>query len=142
MRTLMASLTIFSLLMAVAARADDPRTPVTLPPDIRADFLAEMRRHMDSLDDVLVRLAAGDFKGAAATARAELVPGSGKGFGRYLPIDFRELGLAMHRAAAAFASTAEKAATPPSAADWQAAVKGVQEISGQCRACHGAFRVD
>jgi cytochrome c556 len=128
--------------LAVPARGEDPRTAIRLPADVREAFLAEMRRHMDSLDDVLVRLAAADFKGAAATAREELVPGSGKGFGRFLPIDFRELGLGMHRAAADFAVVADKAAAPPTAAEWQATIAALQAVSAQCRACHGAFRVE
>jgi hypothetical protein len=56
--------------------AEDPRTPITLPADMRRAFLEHMRHHMDSLDDVMARLAAADFKGAAKVAREELVPGA------------------------------------------------------------------
>lgn len=143
MTTRLAILCLGLLLMTgAAAAAEDPRLPLQLPPEVRADFLEEMRHHMDSLDNLLSRLAEGDFKAAAATARAELVPGSGKGFGRYLPIAFREIGLGMHRAAADFATVADKAATPPSAADWQAAITALEAVSGTCRACHDAFRVE
>jgi hypothetical protein len=58
---------------------------------------------MDSLDDVMAQLATADFKGAGKVAREQLVPGSGAGFGRYLPVEFREMRLGMHRAAADFA---------------------------------------
>lgn len=125
-----------------AAADEDPRRTITLPADMRGAFLDHMRHHMDSLDDVMFRLAEGDFRGAAAVARDELVPGSGAGFGRHLPIDFREMGLAMHRAAADFAETVDAAPTPPSAADWQAAVTALQEISAHCRNCHATFRIE
>ena len=126
---------------ALAAGAD-PRTKVAMPADLRGDFLEHMRHHMDALDDVIANLAAADFQGAAAVARAELVPGSGQGFGRYLPLEFREMGLGMHRAAADFAAIAQ--AVPPQAAagDWQKAITALQAISTHCRACHATYRVE
>jgi cytochrome c556 len=125
-----------------AAAEGDARTPVRLPAEMRADFLAEMRQHMDSLDDVIAAVAAGNFKDAAKVAREHLVPGSGKGFGRHLPIEFREIGLGMHRAAAEFAEVAEAAGAPPADADWRRVMAALKEISGHCRACHDAFRVE
>ena len=83
-----------------AAAAEDPRMPLKLP-DMRGAFLEHMRHHMDSLD-VMAQLATADFKGAKV-ARERLVPGSGAGFGRYLPVEFREMCVGMHRAAADFA---------------------------------------
>ena len=91
---------------------------------------------------MMAQLAVADFKGAAEVARERLVAGSGKGFGRYLPIEFREMGMGMHRAAAVFAEVADAAAAEPSAADWMNTVAALQEISTQCRACHSAFRID
>ena len=124
------------------ASAEDPRTRITFPADMREAFLEHMRDHMDSLDDVMSRLADDDFKGAAEVARERLVRGSGKGFGRYLPIEFREMGLAMHSAAAAFAETVEKAGAEPTARDWKEAIIALQGISAQCRNCHSSFRVE
>jgi hypothetical protein len=88
---------LFSLVAAplvAPAAAEDARTPIKMPPDMRSAFLEHMRHHMDSLDDVMTQLAAADFRGAAKVAREQLVPGSGAGFGRYLPVEFREMGLA------------------------------------------------
>lgn len=127
---------------AAGAAAQDSRDAITLPEELRGAFLEHMRDHMDSLDDVMARLADGDFKGAAEVARAELVPGSGQGFGRYLPIEFREMGLAMHGAAADFADTVDSAQVPPTAAEWQQAVAALQAISAQCRNCHASFRIE
>ncbi len=127
---------------ALAAAEADPRTAIALPADLRPAFLAHMRHHMDALDDIIARLAAADFKGAAGVARTELEPGSGAGFGRYLPIEFREMGLGMHRAAAEFATVVEAVPAQPAAADWQKAIAALQTLSAHCRGCHGAFRVE
>jgi cytochrome c556 len=127
---------------AAAAAEDDPRTAVALPPDLRPAFLEHMREHMDSLDDVMAALARADFRGAAEAARQQLVPGSGAGFGRLLPVDFREMGLAMHRAAADFADVAASVPAPPTAADWQKTMAALHDISATCRACHATFRVE
>jgi hypothetical protein len=132
---------LVAAVVVTPAVAEDPRTPIEMPPDVRSAFLEHMRHHMDSLDDVIAQLAVGDFKDAARVARDQLVPGSAVGFGRYLPVDFREMGLGMHRAAADFADVADAAAAPPTAADWRKVMEALQAIFIQYRACHSAFRV-
>jgi cytochrome c556 len=133
---------IIAAAMMTPAAAEDPRTPIEMPPEVRTAFLEHMRHHMDSLDDVMAQLAAVDFQGAAKVAREQLVPGSGAGFGRYLPVEFREMGLGMHRAAADFAEVADAVPAQPSADDWKKTMEALQTISFQCRACHSAFRVE
>lgn len=143
MRLLHALALSAAVLAAPALAAEpDPRTKVAMPADLRGDFLAHMRHHMDGLDDVMAKLAAADFQGAAAVARAELVPGSGQGFGRYLPLEFREMGLGMHRAAADFAAIAEAIPAQATASDWQKAMTALHAISTHCRACHATYRVE
>lgn len=134
----------FAVLLGVtsSAAAEDARTPVKLPAEMRGAFLEHMRHHMDSLDDLMAALAAGEFSGAAAVAREQLVPGSGAGFGRFLPLEFREMGLAMHRAAAEFAAVAAVVPAEPTSADWQKTMAALQAIGAQCRGCHAAFRVE
>lgn len=129
-------------LLAMPAAAEDPRVPIKLPPDVRAAFMEEMRHHMDSLDDIIAALAAADFGAAAKAARTELAIGGGKGFGRFMPIEFREMGMAMHRAAADFADVAASAPAEASGAYWKKAVGALEDISAQCRGCHSAFRVE
>ena len=135
------ALCLFIALVMATPAAAEGRTPIEMPPDVRGAFLEHMRHHMDSLDDVMAQLAAADFKGAANVAREQLVPGSGAAFGRYLPIEFREMGLAMHRAAADFAEVADAVPAQPTAADWKKSIEALQAISIQCRACHSAFRL-
>ena len=140
-RSLMVALASVLIAATVAVAEDDPRTPIKFPPDMRGAFLEHMRQHMDSLDDVMAELANADFKGAANVAREQLVAGSGAGFGRYLPIEFREMGMGMHRAAADFADVADAVPADPTAADWNKTVAALQAISNQCRACHSSFRL-
>ena len=64
-------LAVAAIVLAGPALADD-RLPVTLPPDVREAFRAEMRDHMESLDDVLAALAEGDFAGAADVAELRM----------------------------------------------------------------------
>jgi cytochrome c556 len=122
--------------------AEDLRAPVKLPPDVRAAFMEEMRHHMDSLDDVIAALAAADFARAAKAARTELAIGGGKGLGRFMPVEFCDMGMTMHRAAADFADVAASVPAEPSSADWKRAMGALEDISAQCRGCHSAFRVE
>lgn len=68
-------------------------------------------------------------------------PGPGADFARLMPPEFLAMGNAFHDAAQAFAADAAKAASPPTADDYKRAVTGLQGITGVCRACHSAFRV-
>jgi ABC-type sugar transport system substrate-binding protein len=42
-----------ALMAANAAAAEDLRTPIALPADMRGAFLEHMRHHMDAFDDVM-----------------------------------------------------------------------------------------
>jgi len=118
------------------------RVVIKMPPEMRAEFLEHMSHHMDALNNVIAAVAAGDFKHAAQVARDELEAGAGKGFGRYLPLEFREMGLAMHRAAAEFASAAEAISVPPDPEGWKAVANSLGAVSSRCQACHAAFKVE
>ncbi len=68
--------------------------------------------------------------------------GMGPGFGRYMPEDFRAMGMTFHEAADGFAKKARSVPTPASAADYAAVLESLQELTGACRGCHDAFRVE
>ncbi|GAB6052905.1 hypothetical protein JCM17960_17250 [Magnetospira thiophila] len=51
---------------------EDTRTLLTLQPEIQAQFLQEMRGHMETLDDLITAIGAGDFKQAATIADTKL----------------------------------------------------------------------
>ncbi|ALK09259.1 hypothetical protein [Blastochloris viridis] len=135
--------TVLGLMLALAslpAAAEDARTRLDLPPEIRELFLEEMRNHMAALDGVIQLLAAGQTKEAGALARKEMAIGRGKGIGRYMPIEFRELGLAYHRSAEEFARLTESIPAKPSAEQWVQVLGGIAAITANCAGCHGVFR--
>lgn len=137
-------LALAALLMGVAAPAlaQDARTPIKLDPDVRAQLREEMRGHMEALDDIIATLAAHDFPRAAAGARASLGIGSGKGLGRFMPVEFRQMGMAMHRSALDFADAAGAVTGEPTVADWRKATTALATLSATCRGCHGTFRIE
>ncbi|NJL07981.1 MAG: hypothetical protein HC900_06750 [Methylacidiphilales bacterium] len=127
-------------LAALPALAEDSRTKLDLPPDMREQFMQEMRNHMAALDGVIQLLAGGQPKEAGALARKEMAMGHGRGFGRYMPIEFRELGLAYHRSAEEFARLTDKLPAKPSAEQWVELMGGLGAVTANCAGCHGAFR--
>lgn len=128
-------------LAALPALAEDPRTRIDMPPEVRDQFLEHMRNHMAALDSVMQLLAAGQTKEAGALARKEMAMGQGMGFGRYMPIEFREMGMAYHRSAEEFARLTDTLADKPSAEQWRELIGGIGAITSKCAGCHGAFRV-
>jgi len=172
------------------AQEEDMREAIALPPDLKQQFMAEMRAHMGNLDDIMLTLAEGDFKGAAqiaeihmdfghslweamaaagktdeeiAAAKARFrsagggqgqgqgqgmthTPGQGMGggmgLGRFMPEDFRSMGMVFHDAAGNFAETARAVGPEPSVEDYQAVVTALQEITTACRGCHDVYRLE
>jgi hypothetical protein len=132
---------VLSALATPTAKAEDTRTAVDLPPDVRTQFLEHMRTHMNALNDVVQLMAQGKIREAGSTARKEMAIGQGQGFGRYMPPEFREMGFEYHRAADDFARIASEVPEPPDAAGWSKLVDGLAKITVRCNACHAVFRV-
>ena len=132
---------VLSALAAPAAKAEDTRTAVDLPPDVRTQFLEHMRTHMNALNDVVQLMSEGKIREAGSTARKEMAIGQGQGFGRYMPPEFREMGFEYHRTADDFARIASEVPEPPDAAGWSKLVDGLAKITVRCNACHAVFRV-
>ena len=150
-------LLIFCAVVSPARAEEDLREAVTLPPEVKDAFLAEMRGHMGNLDDILLAIAEGDFKAAADIADITMDfghrmwegqrhggqgSGQGRGFGRFMPEAFRAMGQGFHEAAAQFAVKARAVGPNPSAADYQRVLGHLQQITAACRGCHDAFRIE
>lgn len=126
---------------AVCAAAEDNRIAIELQPDVKAQFIEHMRDHMTSLDNVIQLMSAGRIREAGSVARTEMSFGKGKGLGRYMPPEFREMGFSFHQAADDFARISADSPEPPDAAAWAKAVSGLSQITARCNACHSTFRV-
>ncbi len=127
--------------LTVSAAAEDSRMAIDLPPDVKVQFLEHMRTHMISLNDVIQLMANGKIREAGALARKEMAIGAGKGFGRFMPPEFREIGFEFHKAADDFARATADLPEPPDAAAWSKAMNGLAGITMRCNGCHAAFRV-
>ncbi len=138
---LFAAALILPMAAVPASAEEDTRTAVDLPPDVKTQFLEHMRTHMNALNNVVQLMAEGKIHEAGATARKEMAIGQGRGFGRYMPQEFREMGFEYHRAADDFARVASDVAQPPDAAEWSKLVNGLAKITVRCNACHAVFRV-
>jgi len=63
------------------------------------------------------------------------------GFGRVLPPEMHQMGMQMHLAAAQIADVAAAVGDKPTAQDYQKVLGAIGEFTGQCRACHAAWRL-
>ncbi len=79
--------------------------------------------------------------GVSAATMGGAMFGIPKGVGQKMPEDFRLMGQAMHAAAEDMVSVVEAIGDTPTVADYQAVLEGVQGITSNCVACHGAFRI-
>ncbi len=140
MRSLILAAGLLSIL-TVSAAAEDTRTAIDLPPDVKVQFLEHMRTHMISLNDVIQLMSNGKIREAGALARKEMAIGKGMGFGRFMPPEFREIGFEFHRSADDFAGVTADLPEPPDAAAWSKAMNGLAQITMRCNGCHAAFRV-
>lgn len=129
-----------ALLLSGAGAADeDPRAVVALPAPMHAHMLANMREHLETLNNILARLAAGELDAAAALAEEGLGMTAmerhgGPRMAPYMPEGMRRAGAAMHHAASRFALTAEEG-------DASAALAALAEVTAACVACHAGYRV-
>ena len=126
---------------AVSAAAEDNRTALDLPPDVKVQFLEHMRTHMTSLNDVIQLMSDAKIRQAGELARKEMAIGKGMGFGRYMPPEFREMGFEFHKAADDFGRVTAELPEPPDAASWSKAMNGLAQITMRCNACHATFRI-
>jgi cytochrome c556 len=140
MRSLILAAGLLSAL-TVSAAAEDTRTAIDLPPEVKVQFLEHMRTHMTSLNDVIQLMSGAKIHQAGELARKEMAIGKGMGFGRFMPPEFREMGFEFHKAADDFGRVTAELPEPPDTAAWSKAMNGLAQITMRCNACHATFRV-
>jgi len=127
---------------AQAASADS-RVLVRFPEPMRLHTMANMRDHLQSLQEIDVALARGDFDKAASIAETRLGLSSLEAHGAshlapYMPKGMQETGSNMHRAASRFAVEAQNASVSN---DVKPALAALATVMEQCVACHAAYRL-
>ncbi len=126
-----------------AAAMADTRTRVQFPEALRAHTLANMRDHLQSLQEIQAALADGAFDKAGEIAEQRLGMTSLKLHGAhevapYMPKAMQEAGTSMHRAASHFAVVAKDAAV---SGDVKPALAALADVTQSCVACHAGFRL-
>ena len=137
---------LFAGLLAVSfplAAEDDSRVAVDLPAMMRTHMLANMRDHLQAIQEIQSSLAAGDYDAAADIAEKRIGMSSLAAHGAshmagFMPKGMQETGTGMHQAASRFAVTAQETAVTR---DLPRALGALSRVTEQCVACHTAYRL-
>lgn len=121
------------------APSSDGRIAILLTPGERDLVLAEMRAFLASTQTILSAAAQGELAPAVAAARqvgAQAQTGVPASLMGKLPIEFKTLGLATHRAFDQLALDAQDLGDPDQT------LEALAEILAKCVGCHAAYRID
>lgn len=130
---------ILFTLATVSAQAQDHRELVKLPAPMQEHMLANMRDHLDTLNEILTDLAADKLDKAANAAEFNLGVSSLEKHGAshlapFMPPRMRKIGNDMHKAATQFALVAQEG-------DATRAYRSLRNITANCVACHASYRI-
>jgi hypothetical protein len=123
--------------------APDSRQFVKFPAPLVEHTLANMRDHLQTLQEIQFHLAMGHTDVAAKIAETQLGMSSlglhgAAEVSKYMPQGMQDAGTAMHRAASRFAITAQEAGVT---GDLKPVFAGLAEITAQCVGCHAGYRL-
>jgi len=128
---------------APEAGPGDARELVRFPEAMRLHTIANMRDHLQSLQEIDLALSRGDFDKASGVAEQRLGMSSLEAHGAshiapFMPKPMQEIGERMHRAASRFAVDAQNASVT---SDVKPALASLAAVMQQCVACHAAYRL-
>ena len=128
---------------ASAPVAPDSRKFVKFPATLVEHTLANMRDHLQALQEIQLHLGMGHTDIAAKIAETRLGMSSlglhgAAEVSKYMPQGMQDAGTAMHRAASRFALTAQEAGVT---GDLKPVFAGLAEITAQCVGCHAGYRL-
>ncbi len=63
------------------------------------------------------------------------------GFGKVMPPEMHQMGMELHLLSGKIADAARAVSEKPTAADYKAVTGAISELTGQCRACHAAWKI-
>lgn len=128
---------------ASAPRVRDDRQFVKFPPALVEHTMANMRDHLQALQEIQMHLGMGHTDVAAKIAETRLGMSSlglhgAAEVSKYMPQGMQDVGTGMHRAASRFAIVAQEAGVT---GDLKPVFSGLAEISAQCVGCHAGYRL-
>jgi hypothetical protein len=126
-----------------APRAPDARQFVKFPAALAEATLANMRDHLQALQEIQSHLGMGHTDIAAKIAETRLGMSSlglhgAAEVSKFMPQGMQDAGTAMHRAASRFAIAAQEADVT---GDLKPVFAGLAEITAQCVGCHAGYRL-
>ena len=154
---------LLGLMALDASGASGARTGITLPPEIREQFLMNMRDHLSAISEIQAALAEGRFYQAADIAEGRIGLGApsseacrmsdmtmhneanpsprtdNRALSKFMPEAMHKIGFGMHLAADQFALDARKAAKTR---DYRMAIASLSRVTTQCVACHARFKLN
>jgi cytochrome c556 len=133
---------LLALPFSLAAESDS-RVAVEMPAMMRTHMLANMRDHLQTVQEIQSALATGAYDAAADLAEKRLGMTSLETHGAshmagFMPQGMQESGTAMHHAASRFAVIAQETAVTR---DLPRALGALSEVTAQCVACHASYRL-
>lgn len=128
---------------SAGARGADTREAVKFPPQLAEETLANMRDHLQALQEIQEHLGMGHGGVAARIAETRLGMSSlglhgASEVAKYMPPGMQAAGSAMHRAASRFAIVAQDADVT---GEMQPVFAALAEITAQCVGCHAGYRL-
>ena len=126
-----------------APRAPDARQFVRFPAALVEDTLANMRDHLQALQEIQLHLGMGHTDIAAGIAETRLGMSSlglhgAAEVSKHMPQGMQDAGTAMHRAASRLATTAQDAGAT---GDLKLVFSGLADLTAQCVGCHAGYRL-
>lgn len=124
-------------------RAADTRELVTFPPPLIEETMANMRDHLQALQEIQEHLGMGHTDVAAKIAESRLGMSSlglhgAAEVSKFMPQGMQDVGSVMHRAASRFAIAAQDAGVT---GDMKPVFAGLAEITAACVGCHAGYRL-
>ena len=121
----------------------DTRMLVQFPEPLYQHTLSNMRKHLETLHKINLKLSEGDFASASVLAEKNLGMSSLHDHGahevaKYMPSGMAELGTQMHKSASQFAVVAQDATVT---GDLASTLKALGKVTESCVACHSSYRL-
>ena len=118
----------------------DQRQLVSMPDETSQLMRIDMLDHLSALNEIIGHLAENNLDAAADVAETRMGKSSmgkhratGMGPGRFMPLEMRNIGWAMHESATKFSQTAKEG-------NLKGAYSALQKVTGSCVACHYSYR--
>ncbi len=133
------SVVLLAATLNISIADEDTRQFVQLPEMMQNHMMANMRDHLNALNEILVKMKNGELDKAAEIAESRLGMSSLEAHGashmaEFMPEGMRQAGTSMHRAASRFALKAQEGEALP-------AYQALSEVTSACVACHSAYRI-